>query len=273
MQNLEFCVTLHMKVAFFVKTKQRKPKSTDPAREAMKAARRNLDHDEAVQEVWFLQQQYRRQWSDRMAASPFDLYVLLRTLTQKRIPFVLIGAHGFAAWTGRPRNTQVVDILVNGGRNLSRAVKAIRELYPQLEERSFPGLIAFFVPGEKDSVVDMIYPHRAHLAEALEDPVWTENKEEGLRCRIAALEAALSSKYGAMLNPTRDRLKRMQDIIDFSWMVRHSQDEGRQPIDLHRLEMLGEKVWPGGGGKEILRMVESERAGKAISLDSLGTQK
>jgi hypothetical protein len=259
-----------------MKTERRKRRAivatTDPAWEAMKAARRNLDHDEAVQEVWFLQQQYRRQWSDRMAASPVDLYVILRTLTQKRIPFVLIGAHGFAAWTGRPRNTKDVDILVKGGRNLTRAVKAIRELYPQLEERTFPGLIAFLIPGEKESVVDVIYPHRADLADALEHPVWTENTEEGLRYRIPALEAALSSKYGAMLNPTRQLDQRMQDAVDFTRMVQHSQTEGRQPIDLDRLELLGEMVWPGGGGKEILRMVDQVKAGKAISLDSLGTQ-
>ena len=259
-----------------VKTDRRKGRvklaTTDPAWEAMKAARRNLNHDDAVQEVWFLQRQFRRQWSDRMEPSPVDLNVILRTLIYKRIPFVLIGAHGFAAWTGRPRGTQDVDILVRGGRNLTRAVKAIRKLYPQLEERAFPGVIAFFVPGETDSIVDVIYPHRADLQETLENPVWTENKQEGLRYRIPALETALSNKYGAILNPTRDRLKRMQDILDFSWMVRHSQDEGRQPIDLEWLEQLGEKVWPGGGGKEVLRMVEQVKAGETISLDSLGLQ-
>src|SRR5262249_51873238 len=169
-------------------------------------------------------------------------------------------------------NTKDVDILVKSGRNPTRAVKAIRELYPQLEERSFPGLIAFFIPCEKESVVDVIYPHCADLAEALERPVWTENKEEGLRYRMPALEAALSSKYGAMLNPTRQLDQRMQDAVDFTRMVQHSQDEGREPIDLDRLRLLGEKVWPGGGAKEIIGLVERVKAGKAISLDSLGLQ-
>src|SRR5712692_4685754 len=99
-----------------MKTKRRNPSAkviaSDPAWEAMKAARRNLGHDEAVQKVFFLQRQYRLQWSHRVAASPVDLNAILRTLTQKRIPFVLTGAHGIAAWTGRPRNTQDVDILV-----------------------------------------------------------------------------------------------------------------------------------------------------------------
>jgi predicted DCC family thiol-disulfide oxidoreductase YuxK len=135
--------------------------ATRPEWEAMKAARRNLDHDEAVQEVFFLQRQYRLQWSDAMAESPVDLNVILKTLTKRRIPFVLTGAHGIAAWTGKPRDTADVDVLVKGGRNYTRAVKAIKELYPQLEARKFAGVMGFFVPGEKTSVIDVTYPHRA----------------------------------------------------------------------------------------------------------------
>ena len=62
----------------------------------------------------------------------------------------------------------------------------------------------------------------------------------------------------------------MQDAVDFTRMVLHSSDEGQQPIDLKRLEILGEKVWPTGGGEEILRLVEQVKAGKAIALDALG---
>ena len=51
-------------------------------------------------------------------------------------------------------------------------------------------------------------------------------------------------------------------------MVGHSEDEGRKPIDLQRLEFLGEKAWPSGGGKEILRLVEQVKAGKAIHLET-----
>jgi hypothetical protein len=244
--------------------------TTDPAWEAAKAARRNLRHDDAVQEVVFLQRQYRKQWSNRVPASPVDLYEILRTLNQKRIPFVLTGAHGISAWTGRPRNTQDVDILVKAGRNHARAIKAVRALYPQLEMRNFAGVAAFFVPGERDSVIDVTYPHRADIAETLANPVWTENEERGLRYRVPALEAALANKYGAMIALKRDLPKRLQDMVDFTWMVIHSTDEGRRPIDLERLEALGEKVWPGGGGKEILRMVEQVKAGKAIHLDALG---
>jgi hypothetical protein len=72
-----------------------------------------------------------------------------------------------------------------------------------------------------------------------------------------------------MLMPTRDSRKRRQDILDFEWMVAHSLDEGQQPIDLEKLANLGEKVWPSGGGEEILRLVEQVKRGVAIGLESL----
>jgi hypothetical protein len=99
--------------------------------------------------------------------------------------------------------------------------------------------------------------------------VWTEDETLGLRYRVPSLEAALANKYGAMLTPTRNPQKRAQDAVDFGWMVQHSLDEGRQPIDLPQLEVLGELVWPGGGGKEILRLVDQVKAGQLINLAAL----
>jgi hypothetical protein len=203
-------------------------------------------------------------------ASPVDLNQILKTLTEKKIPFVLTGAHAIGGWTGRPRATQDVDILVKAGRNLTRAVNAIKKLYPHLEVRTLFGVTAFFVPGESDSVIDITYPHRADLAETLAHPAWTENEELGLRYRIPALESALANKYGAILTLSRNLRKRRQDILDFELMVHHSMDEGRQPIDLQRLAALGELVWPGGGGSEILRLVQQVKEDKPIYLDETG---
>lgn len=238
--------------------------------EAVEAARSSIDHNDAVQEVADLQRQYYALWGHKVAKSPVNVNVVLRTLIVKRIPFVLTGTHGISGWRGKPRATKDVDILVKGGRNHARAVKAIRTLYPQLEVRSFAGLTAFFIPGEKQSVIDVVYPHRADIEETLANPVWTEDKEQGLRYRIPSLEAALANKYGAMITPVRDLEKRLVDAADFTGMVLHSSDEGQKPIDLQKLEALGEKVWPGGGGKEILRLVEQVKAGKLINPGEMG---
>jgi len=237
--------------------------------EAGKGNCRNLDHDAAVQEAAYLQHQYLRQWSSQMSAS-IELNVIMKTLIKKRIPFVLTGALGIASWMGRPRSTQDVDILVKAGRNYTRAVNAIKALYPQLEMRSFPIMTRFYVVGEKESVIDVVCPLRPDNEETLANPTWTRSNEEFFRYRIPSLEEALANKYGAALTPTRNRLKRTQDLLDFAWMVAHSLDQGRQPIDLRRLELLGEMVWPGGGGAEILRLVDEAKVGNSASLDSLG---
>jgi hypothetical protein len=158
-----------------------------------------------------------------------------------------------------------VDILVKSGRNYARAVKAIKALYPELEPRNLASVTGFFPPGETDSVIDVTYPHRADIEQTLLTAVWVE--EGTLKYRIPTLETALANKYGAMLALSRNIGKRGQDAVDFYFMAKHSTDEGRQPIDLARLAELGEKVWPGGGGTEILRLVEEVKAGKVPSVE------
>lgn len=238
--------------------------------EEWKSARRNLTPDGAIQEVAFLQKQYGKLWNNRMAESPVNVYEIVRTLTQKKIPFVLTGTHGIGAWTGRPRNTYDVDILVKGGKNLTRAVNSVKALYPSLQTRVVHGVHAFFLPGDTQSVIDVTYPHRQDLQETLANPMWAENKEENVRYRVPRLEEALANKYGAMLTLSRQLKKRMQDTVDFYWMVTHSMDEGREPIDLERLKVLGDMVWPGGGGAEIIRLVDLVKADQPIHIDVLG---
>jgi hypothetical protein len=234
-----------------------------PEWEAMKAYRRNLSHAESVRECAYLSTQYRKM-SSIMANVLLDLDRILVALTANKVPFVLTGAHGISGWTGRPRATQDIDLLIKHGRNYVRAVGVIRELYPQLKERRFAGLTEFVPPGEKESVIDVSYPQRPDHKETLRTAIWVE--EQSPRYRIPTLEAALANKYGAMLTLERDPGTRAMDAVDFGWVVRHSQDEGRQPIDLATLESLGEMVWPGGGGKEILRLVEEVKAGKLPNL-------
>jgi hypothetical protein len=45
---------------------------------------------------------------------------ILEALTAKKVPFVLTGAHGISSWTGLPRATHDVDILVKSGSNYAR---------------------------------------------------------------------------------------------------------------------------------------------------------
>ena len=232
---------------------------SDPDWEAVKAGSAILGLHGGVAECAFLSSQYRAMWAS-MAKVKIKLVSVLQTLRDKKIPFVLTGAHGIAGWTGRPRATHDVDILVKPGRNYVRAVNAVKALYPQLEARRFGGVTAFFVPGETLSLIDVTCPFRADNEATLQSAVWIEDRK--LKYRVPTLEAALANKYGAMLSTGRDPGKRAQDAIDFYQMVKHSLTKGRQPIDLEKLADLGEMAWSGGGGKEILRLVDQVKAGK-----------
>ncbi|HEX5270910.1 MAG TPA: nucleotidyl transferase AbiEii/AbiGii toxin family protein, partial [Gemmataceae bacterium] len=234
-----------------------------PEWEKMKASARNLRPQDAVNECAALSDLFRRRHRSMSPVQP-DFRQIILALQEKKIPFVLTGAHGISTWTGRPRSTQDVDILVKGGRNQARAVKALRALYPGLEVRNFTGVVAFFVPGERESVLDVTYPHRPDIEVTLQSDVWVE--DQGLRYRIPSLEAALANKYGAMLAADRDALKRAQDAVDCYQMVRHSFDEGRKPIDRVHLRILGEMVRP-GGGEEMLSLVEQVRSGQVPRID------
>jgi hypothetical protein len=239
---------------------------SDPEYEAIEAARRSLSHAAAVAEVAFLTEQYRQFWQPR-AAGLIELTAILQTLRAKRISFVLTGAHGFAAWTGRPRSTHDVDILVSAGRDYARAVNALRALHPQLEARQVSGETGFFLSGETHSLLDVIHPHRADLEETLRTAIWVEEGEP--HYRVPTLECALANKYGAMLDPTRNFCTRVQDVVDFYIMVKLASDPGRRPIDVGKLRELGRKVAPGGGTR-IVRLMEEVHADKVPNLNSPG---
>lgn len=248
-------------------TRPRPTLHSDPAWEAVKAAGADIDHALAVQQTDFLHRQYCQQWSSPVPPAPVDLVEILRTLTRKRIAFVLTGTHGISGWTGRPRATLDVDILVKK-ENQSRAVKAIASLYPHLEQLTFSGVACFLMPGSKQSLIDVTYPRRADIEETLAHPVWVEDRRRKLRYRVPALEAALANKYGAMLTTGRNPGKRLTDASDFTMMVQQSLKPGKHPIDLKKLQALGRLIWP-GGGEEIVQLVEHVKAGGLIDVVAL----
>ncbi len=227
--------------------------------EAEEAVTQNYTHERAVEIVARLSSEWRRSWA-HMPKYAVSYRAIVKKLREKKIPFVLTGMYGIASWLGRPRATHDVDILVQGGRNYARAISALKSLYPKLEVRTRGGQSRFYAPGEKDPVIDVVYPFRPDQEATLATAIWTE--EKGVRYRIPRLEAALANKYGAMVSPMRADFKRAQDALDFAVMVKHSLDEGAKPIDVELLESLGEKVWPGGGGAEILRLVAEAKANR-----------
>ena len=77
--------------------------------------------------------------------------------------------------------------------------------------------------------------------------------------RYPTLEAALVSKYAALISPNRSLDKKEQDAVDFRRMVRAN----HQQIDRASLSQLGVQVWE-RGGEEVLEYVELTLANKPL---------
>jgi len=227
--------------------------------ESQQPVRGNYSHEEAATICQYLSQTYRRSWA-LMSSIVVDRFAIIDALIEKKIPFVLTGMYGIASWLGQPRATHDVDFLCKGGRNWGRAVKAVRELYPELVVRDHTGVAAFYAPGEKTSLIDVTIPHRLDQLATLKTAIWTF--DTGRRYRIPRLEAALANKYGASLSLTRDILKRQQDMIDFANMVRHSMEFRRMPINLQLAGDIAETISKEKGRAEILRLIDEAKSGK-----------
>jgi hypothetical protein len=166
--------------------------------------------------------------------------------------WVLMGLHGYVGYLPEPRATQDVDILV-GYSQRKRAVKAIRQAWPDLLVRELSQVVRFLDPrdrypnGEPKPVIDLMFPWGKFQETILQEFVVVDGETKH---RIPRLEAAMVSKYAAMISPHRDRDKREYDAGDFRRMARANQDR----INRDDLRRLAAQVWD-GGGDEIERFI------------------
>jgi hypothetical protein len=167
--------------------------------------------------------------------------------------WVLMGLHGYVGYLTQPRATQDVDVMVSYGERKC-AVRAIRDAWPNLVVRELSQVVRFLDPadlgpdGKPKAVIDLMQPWGKFQATILKQHVLID--EETLH-RIPTLEAAMVSKYAAMVSPHRDRERREQDAVDFRRMVRANHDRIRHD----ELRPLADEVWDGAGA-EIERFLE-----------------
>jgi len=167
--------------------------------------------------------------------------------------WVLMGLHGYVGYLPDPRATQDVDVMVPH-RQRKRAIEAIGRAWPKLFLQESSQVARFLDPEDRDSagqpkpVIDLMLPFAEFQKTILKEYVVTD-KQTGHR--IPRLEAALVSKYAAMISPHRDAGKREYDCGDFRTMVRAN------AAAIHRddLRRLAGQVWE-GGSEEIERFLE-----------------
>lgn len=167
--------------------------------------------------------------------------------------WVLMGLHGYVGYLPMPRATQDVDVMVPYSQK-NRAAKAIADWWPMLHQVTLSQVVRFLDPTDLDTdgkpkpMIDLMLPWGKFQETILEKYVVVDEKAHS---RYPTVEAALVSKYAALVSPHRSREKKEQDAVDFRRIIRAN----HQRLDRAVLEELGEQVWD-QGGEEILRFIE-----------------
>ena len=167
--------------------------------------------------------------------------------------WVLMSLHGYVDYMPDPRATQDVVILVSA-REKKKAVEAIKAAWPTLFVEEYPEVVRFRDPNDRGidgrprPTIDMMLPAAAFQKTILKSYVLIDAATQH---SIPGIEAALVSKYAAMVSDTRSMDKKEQNCSDFRRIVRAN----RKLIDLPSLRSLADKVWP-GGADEIERFLD-----------------
>ncbi len=182
---------------------------------------------------------------------------VIRVLNAAKVRFMLLGAHGIGGWTGKPRATEDVDVLV-AARGHKKAVAALLAAFPHLKADDNEVVTRLRDPETNAVAIDVMKPNQPLYRDALK--YGHEVETGGQRYQIPALELALAMKLAAMTSPVRDDDKKMFDAGDFIRVVRANPD-----IDHVKLHTLGQLVY-NGGGDEIVEKVRQVRAGEKLIL-------
>lgn len=177
--------------------------------------------------------------------------------------WALMGLHGYVGYMPSPRATQDVNVMVPDNER-GRAEKAIAARWPELMIRELSQVTRFLDPLDLDSdgqpkpAVDIMHPWSPFQELILKEHVVVDKETQH---RIPTIEAALVSKYAAIVSPHRDQEKKDYDAGDFRRLVRANRERIRRE-ELHR---LAELVWE-GGAKDIDRFVEIALSDKAFPI-------
>ena len=175
----------------------------------------------------------------------------------------LMGLHGYVGYLPMPRATQDVDVMVPYSQKL-KAASAIQAKWPMLTRVDLSQVIRFLdstdldPDGKPKPVVDLMLPWSKFQETILKDHVLSDSKTNS---RYPTLEAALASKYAAIVSPNRSKDKKEQDTVDFRKLVRANHTQ----INRVSLSELGDQIWE-KGGEEVLYFVELTLAEKTFPI-------
>jgi hypothetical protein len=182
---------------------------------------------------------------------------VIRVLNAAKVTFTLVGAHGLGGWTGKPRATEDVDVVV-AQRHVKKAVAALTAAFPNLDVDDHPAVVRLRDRETGAVAIDVMKPNQSIIHAALKH---THAIRSGrLTYKVPTVEMALALKFAPMVSLNRADLDKQQDAVDFGRVVLANPE-----LDLNRVAALGELVYP-GGGKEIVEIVRRVRAGEQLNL-------
>lgn len=176
-----------------------------------------------------------------------------RALNAAKLRYVLVGAHAANGYSGRPRNTVDVDVIVQFPK---KASAVIAKEFSELTVHDTPVVIRF-KRADGEEAIDLMKPGSSPLWKELLRTAVTV-KIDRVPVRIPTVEGVLAAKFSAMASRFRRPLDKQQDGLDFARIVTVN-----ERLELPSLERLGELVYS-GGGRDILKLVVDARAGKRL---------
>lgn len=180
---------------------------------------------------------------------------VVRVLNKARISFVLVGAHGLAAWRKKPRATEDVDVVVNA-RQVKKAVQVLLDAFPQLEPVDLPVVVRLRERDTKDVAIDVMKPLQQPYVEVFKHT--KKATTEGQTYRIPSLEMAMVMKFSSMTSLYRADADKFQDAHDFIQMVLANPD-----FDKATVAKLASLIYE-EGGKDVLEMTRKVLAGEKL---------
>src|SRR5436190_21280000 len=97
--------------------------------------------------------------------SPEDV---IRVLNAAKVSFTLVGAHGLGGWTGKPRATEDVDVVVVQ-RHVKKAVAALTAAFANLDVDEHPAVVRLRDRDTGAVAIDVMKPNQPVIHAALKN--------------------------------------------------------------------------------------------------------
>lgn len=195
---------------------------------------------------------YRRRWRKQAVdVTPEEVIECFNDAKIKN--WVLMGLHGYVGYLPMPRATQDVDVMVPYSQK-DRASRAVAARWPTLSKLVLSQVVRFGDMQDCDSdgkpkpVIDIMLPWSPFQELILKEHV-VEDPET--HSRYPTIEAAIVSKYAALVSPHRSVEKKAYDAGDLRRLMKANE----RSIRRERLRELGDLVWE-RGGEEVISFID-----------------